>query len=471
MIRKIGTSSASFGIGLSTQRRIFVAPAGEYQGRTIVIFPKSSSEIVFVWADPPCVNWSAETTVVTDAADYPCDACIDKSGNVYLAYTVATSFDLAFKKLSFANGVWTVGSAVTIYNGGTSLYPSIYMDDWDRLIVSWTLESGGQYYIHSKRSLDDGATWGGGPGDSGDQLSSGASSAYSQIVHRPNQIYCIYSLGGTTLACRSREFAAAVWTPGEETVYSGTGLSDKFSAAASPDLRLGVVFTDSEYLNYKEFDGSIWSGVAVIDNAPPVAPRLIFRSEVPQVFYAKQIGNEQLVPCISYRENGVFVDPVPVSSEIDSFDKVLCYRPIAGQPYSDMSSEAAGDSPGDVYHPASGRLMLDEGDGVYIGQSEKFYNLKLTLSTIGAGGTVSWYYWNGAGWQVFIPASGAYNFDSSSEEVLLWEDGSQIPDDWQSSTVANSAKFWVKAVATSDFSTGPIGSQITCALNISRIGG
>jgi hypothetical protein len=236
-------------------------------------------------------------------------------------------------------------------------------------------------------------------------------------------------------------------------------------------LRFGVVFADSENLNYKEFDGSIWSGVAVIDNAPPVAPNLVFRGEVPQVIYAKPVGTGQLVPYVSFKEGGAFVEPIPMSPEVDSFEKVLCYRPVAGQPYHDKSSEAASESAGDVYHDDSGRLMINEGDGVYTGQSEKFYSIKVNLSTVGAGGTISWYYWDGSEWRVFIPASGVYNFDSSPAEILLWEDSAQIPDDWQSSTVTNSAKYWIKAIATSDFSTGPVGSQLTCALNISRIGG
>jgi len=471
MIKKIGTSSSNFGTGLSIQRKLFVAPAGEYQGRMIVIFPKTSSQIVYVWADPPYDEWSSEITIASDSADYPCTAWMDSDGNVYFAYTVETSFDLAFRKLTFDNGYWAAGSIITIYGSGASFYPSIFKDDWDRLIVSWTLESGGEYFIHSKRSFNDGADWGGGPDDAGDELSSGASSAYSQIVYKPNQIFCIYSLGGTTLAYRYRDMIAAVWTPGEITIYSGTGLSEKFSAAASPDLRLGVAFCDTEHLNYKEFDGVSWSGVEVIDDTPSVAPRLLFNSEVPQVFYAREVGTDQLIPYMCYREDGEFVDPLPVSPEAGSFDKVICYRPIAGQAYYDKSAEAASESTGDVYHEASGKLMLSDGDGIYIGQSEKFYNIRIILSTNGLGGTISWYYWDGTGWKVFIPASGIYNFDSSPAEVLLWEDGSQIPSDWQSSTVCNNAKYWIKAITTTDFTTAPVGTQITCALNLSHIGG
>jgi len=113
--------------------------------------------------------------------------------------------------------------------------------------------------------------------------------------------------------------------------------------------------------------------------------------------------------------------------------------------------------------------MLSSGDGLFLGQSEKFTTAIITLSTIGAGGQVSWYYWDGYDWIAFTPASGIYSFDSSPATVRLFDDESQIPSDWQKCIVGNAAGYWVKVIVNSDFSTGPVGSQITGVQNISYI--
>jgi hypothetical protein len=113
--------------------------------------------------------------------------------------------------------------------------------------------------------------------------------------------------------------------------------------------------------------------------------------------------------------------------------------------------------------------MLSAGDGVYAGQSERFTTLHISLSTDGSGGQVSWYYWNGADWSAFTPSSGAYHFDSSPATVRLWDDSSGLPSDWQTCVVNGAVRFWIKAIAVSAFSIGPIGSQITAALNFSHL--
>ncbi len=468
MIKEIATTNAYYGGGLSIQKKLFVVPSGAYQGRAIIVFPTSSSQIVFVWADPPYTLWSSETIVASDSADYPACAHMDDDGNVYVAYTVQSSLDLAEKKLTFSDGVWQAGSKNVVYNADSNYFPSLYKDVFDRLWVSFTRESGGVYYVNVKRSTDDGVTWGTGPSDPGTALTSGADSCYSQLVYRPNHVYCIYTEGGTKLAYRRRNIAAALYDD-EVSLYTGTGLGANFSGAASEDLRLGIAFCDSSNVYYKEFDGSLWSGIETIDTSYSVNPNLSFRQNVPYVVFARQIGTDQQLPYFSYREGSEFVSPIPMSVELSTFDKVLCYRPSSAVQFMDKTSAAADDTSADVYHDDSNKLMLSAGDGVYIGQSEPFTTVAVNLSTTGGGGNVSWYYWDGSDWKVFTPASGAYNFDSSPALVRLWEDSDDLPGDWQLSVVSNSAKFWVKAVASSDFSTAPVGSQITGVTNLSYI--
>ena len=468
MIKKIGTSSASYGGGLSIQKKLFIVPSGAFQGRAIVVFPKTGSQIVFVWADPPYTSWSQETSIITDSADYPACAYMDDDGNVYVAYTVQTSLDLTEKKLTFSDGEWSVGAKHVIYDGDSNYYPSFFKDVYDRLWVSWTRESGGSYYVNVKRSTNDGVTWGSGTSDAGTTLTSGGTSCYSQLVYRPNHVYCVYTEGGDKLAYRRMAITAAVFED-EVNLYSGSGLAANFSGASSDDLKFGVAFCDNSNLYYKEFDGAQWSGLVTVDSAPSVNPNLYFRQNVPYITYAKNIGTNQPLPYYSYRQGGSFTSATPLSPEISTFDKVLCYRPSAAVKFIDKSSAAVNDTAADVYHDASEKLLLSSGDGVYIGQTERFATVVITLSTNGAGGEVSWYYWDGSDWKIFTPASGAYHFYSSPATVRLWDDSSQIPSDWQTCIVNNSARYWIKAVATQDYTTAPVGSQITGVLNISYL--
>jgi hypothetical protein len=468
MIKKIATSSAYFAGGLSTQRKLFFVPSGAYQGRAIAVYPKTESQIVCVWSDPPYTQWSEETAIITDAANFPPSAHMDESGHVYVAYTVQSSLDLALKKLSFSNGSWSAGSKRTIYDGDSNYYPSLHKDVYSRLWVSFTRESGGICYVNVKRSTDDGVTWGTGQSDPGTALTSGATSCYSQLVYRPSHVYCIYSDGSTKLAYRRMHISGALFDD-EVGVYTGADLAGRFCGAASIDLKLGVAFRDGSILGYREFDGSQWSGVLSIDTECAMNPVLYFRQSVPYIVFGKQVGTGQVRPCISHREGASFTAASSVSAEIAPFDKVFCCRPSAAAQFSDKTSAAANGTSADVYHDSTGKLLLSSGDAVYLGQSERFSAVVVTLSTTGAGGTVAWYYWNGTDWKVFNPTSGAYHFGSSPSTIRLWDDTASAPSDWQTSLVNGSAKFWIKAVATSDFTTGPIGSQMTCASNISYL--
>ena len=182
MIKKIGTSSAYHGGGLSIQKKLMVVGSGAYQGRAAVIYPKTPSQIVISWSDPPYMSWSDGTSIIIDSADHPPCACMDDDSNIYVAYTVEDSLDLAFKKLTFADGLWNVGTKRVIYEGDSNRCPSLFKDEFNRLWVSWTRISGGSSYVNVKRSTDDGVSWGTGSSDPGTTLTAGSTSCYSLLV-------------------------------------------------------------------------------------------------------------------------------------------------------------------------------------------------------------------------------------------------------------------------------------------------
>lgn len=468
MIKEIAVSTAFYGGGVATQKKLFTVEAGDHQGRTIAVYPKSQNQIVFTWSDPPFTSWASEAIIVSDSADYPACACMDDDGNVYVFYTVQTSLNLAMMKLSLSDGAWSVGSVNTVYNGDANYFPSAFKDIWGRLWVSFTRENGGSYYINVKRSTDDGAVWGTGPSDPGTSLTSGSDSCYSQLCYRPNHVYCFYTEGGTKLAYRRMNISGAIFED-EVSIFNGSGLTGGFSSASSEDLRLGIAFCTSANLYYREFDGSQWSGMETISSSLSVHPNLYFRNNVPYVIFGKQAGPDQHEPYFTYREGASFLTPQRASAEMSLFGRVLCFRPSAASMFCDKTTEAASETQGDVYHSDSNALLKDAGDAIFFGQGARFTTLSVSLSATGAGGDVSWYYWDGSDWKAFTPDSGSYSFDNTPATIRLFADNTGIPSDWQTCVVDGESLYWIKAVASSDFAVEPVGSQLTGVQNVSYI--
>ncbi|MFC1476003.1 hypothetical protein ACFLQW_03275 [Candidatus Zixiibacteriota bacterium] len=458
-------ATSAYGTALPTQRKLFRVNNGEFAGRLFALFSRTPSTVSYAVADPPYTEWSTPIDIVTDAADYPVGGFIDSSDCLFMVYTKQTSHDLAVVKLTYSAGSWSVGTTHTIYNGDDNYFPTIYKDSDQTLYVTWSRYAGGQYTINVKLSVDEGQTWGAGPSDAGTTLSATGSSAYSALTYRSSYVYCIYALGGTKLAYRRKDINAGTWET-EETIYTGSGLYDDFQVAVSTDNRLGVAFSTSGNLYYKEHNGTSWSGLYTVDNDPGLSPHVRFVGSTPYVFFGRTLGTNQKHWVYSRLEQGDFSDPEGLLAGFGSFDVMQCYDASSGAPTYDRTAQAADAVVADVYHPDSGKLMDVVGDGIYLGMENRFCRVAVILSTLGAGGSVAWSYWNGTSWVTFTPASGAYHFDSSPACVRLWDDIQSTPAGWQKLMKSTQFKFWVRAMVSAAFTAGPVGSQLTAMTDL-----
>ena len=463
MQKLIDTVSAQFGSGLSSQKKVFQISSGQFAGRVIVIYPQTANTLVFRWADFPYQGWSAAQTIASNSADYPASAFMDENSNVYVAFTVQTTLALNCVKLSFANGVWTVGSVSTIINLEQNYYPSLTKDSTGRLFCSWTYfnTADSRYYMRVKTSVNDGGTWGTGPSDPGTALNSGAAnSAYSTLIFVPTYVYCFYTQAGTSLEYRRFEIGGSSWETAA-ILYSGTNLDYNFSSAISPDRRIGIAFKADSSLSYKEFDGNQWSGLFTVDNTAPVSLNLQFQKNAAYILFCKSIGTDQNQLYYSLKTGSVFSTPAVLNSGSTTFDKVFCFDQSATDQFSDKTIEASNSTSADVFHPTSNGLVKDLNDALYLGMDARFNLASLVLSTLGITGEVAWQYWNGTTWTSFTPYSGAFQLTSSPKNVILWQDPDSVPSDWQQNLVNSVAKFWVKLLVTIAYTTAPVGSQIT----------
>lgn len=462
MERLLEKSSSFYGTGIGPQAKLFKVLSGQYKNRILALYPKDPDTLVYSWADPPYFNWSEPENIATDSADYPCSGLMDEDGNLYVVYTVKTTLALAFVKLSFSSGSWSLGTVHIICSVEKNYYPSITKDSLGRLWVSWSYYDSSlyRYYVHVKNSVDHGVTWGLGETDPGTSLTNGETSCFSQLIFLSPHIYCFYSDGGTKLAYRRIELSEGFWES-ENQIYSGSDINSDFCACVSKDRRIGVVFPGASSLLYKEYDGSSWSGIFTVESVLPVSPALRFFEEVPYIFYGKNIGEKQNQIFFTYFKNGVFVQPLPLVCGAKTFDKVFCYDESASEKYHDRTSEAGDTTPADLFHPESFALIKDSDDCLYLGLDCKSNLVNIILSTLGVGGEVIWQYWDGEDWISFVPYSGSYNFDSEQKILLLWEDLSSCPSFWQICKVCEENKFWIRAKVSITYTTAPVGTQIT----------
>ncbi len=466
MQTKITETTGAYGLGLPPGRKLLRITSGQYAGRLLAVLQTSAGDIKYSYADQPYTSWSELVAVAVDAVDAPFDCAMDDSGNVFVVYSETTSNRLVVRKLTFAGGIWNVGSKITVYDGDPSLYPSLAAESTGRLWVSWTRISAGLHYIQAKSSTDSGATWGAGTSDPGDTLTGGASSAYAKILVGLNDVFVVYADGGLKLSLRSLPVDGGTWTAPYD-LAAGTQFDQHFDAAASADGLLGVVF-DRGSLQYREFNGEIWSAAVTLDPDGGDYPQLFFDGTLPAIVYLSSLAADQLLVKYTIRATGSFSEPAVLDARAKTFDAVTAYD-ASSATYADLTDAAASATPGDVVHPQSGFLVENSGDSIYLGMDRKFRYVKFRMSTAGSGGCVVYSYWDGSNWIAFTPAGGSFALDAPDRDLLLWEDYHSMPDDWQKKTIDGRPYFWVKIEVHTSFSIGAIGSQLTAASDLKAL--
>ncbi len=462
----IANSTAGYPLGLPTGRKCLLMKSGQYANRIVILYASSGSTISLTWADPPYESFSTPVTIITDADDSPFDAFMNDDGDIYIAYIIAGTKYLGFVKLTHTGGNWSVGTPVTVYNGGESSFPSIRKLTVEYVWIAYTRLDSGNYYISAKASGDDGATWG-TVSDPGDTLTSGSSAAFCTMVEAGDYQYVFYSDGGSKIAYRRKLGAAVLWNS-EVVLATGSGYDDRLAAAVSNDYRIGLAYADTTGLRFREYSGSTWSGEYTVDDVAVGHPAVSYQGGVPYVLFSRDYGTDMRLVLYSRLVGTQFQGASPLDSRKSYLQKLLVYDASAGT-YQDKTGAAASTDTGDVFHSTSGAMLSAVGDAVFLGMNQPYHLLTLVLSTSGTGGEVTWKYWDGQVWKAFTPSSGPWHFSSSPKTVLLWDDFSSIPGDWQQTMVSGHTKYWIAVHVLTAFTTAPVGSQITAIADLQAL--
>ncbi len=466
MQKKIAETTAARGLANGYQSSLMRVSSGPHLGRLATVFQTLPGELKLSWSDAPASSWSAPQTIVTDTANETFDCRMDSQNNILLVYTQVTTGVLTFRKLDYDDGQWSVGSPAPIFNGNPGFDPSLVIDSEGTLWVSWSRFLSPVRRINVKSSTDGGATWGSGPDDSGDEIKGTVLFGWSMVVVDQNYVRVIYNDQDSALSIRSRALSGGTWSEAFD-IATGSGFDENFDAAISADGRLGVVYNNIQ-LYYREFDGNAWQTAVVVDTDRGECPQLRFEQNLPVITYLSSFTGSQMLARCSNRRTGSFSLPAVLDNRTAPFDSVLLYEASSGS-FQDLTSAAASGDVADLYHTESGCLIEESGDAAYLGMDNRFRSCRFLLSSPGAGGTVTFSYWDGAEWQNFTPAGGTVDFSSSTTDVLLWTDYHSIPVGWQKTAVSGHTGFWVKIEVTSSFTTGPVGSQVTAVSQLSRL--
>ncbi|MCK9555386.1 Ig-like domain-containing protein [bacterium] len=147
--------------------------------------------------------------------------------------------------------------------------------------------------------------------------------------------------------------------------------------------------------------------------------------------------------------------PVIVDYTCANFTKVWVYD---GATYENVTDQAGNGTEEDIFHSATNALLKDTGDILYIGRSSSFTGIYFELSTPRTGGDIVFEYWVGA--YSFWNTLTTIIEDTTSSLTRSGYIRFTVPPDWGTTSVNGSPQYYIRARATSNITTGPVGTAL-----------
>ncbi len=458
MHTRLALTTAAQPLGGLQAACLFEVKTGIRAGRRVAVFLSSPTTLNCSWSDGPYVNWSTPAAIWSSVdGDAGFSAAMDSDNNIHLAFIEQSSMNVMHNCLTFTETGWQPGVPVTVFAGDINSSPSLAIDSSDCLWLGWVrLTDPPVRHIHVKSSSDAGATWGAGAGDSGEMIHSGGMLATVKLLAGPSRLHAVYYYASDYLCHRSCPLPSGSWTD-PVTIVSGAECSSMFDCALRTDGNPSAAWAAAA-LYYREFDGAHWGPAVTIPESGATGIQLTMAGPEPIITFVRSIDVGHAQPYLLRRQNGVFSEAALLDARVGEFDRVFCYHGATAS-FADVTSAARSVQSGDMVHPQSSALLGGPGDAVFFAAGRPFRYVWLTLSTPGAGGTVSVSYWDGASWRGVVPYSGPPALDVSELDLWVWPDYASLPADWQKSAVNGVAGFWIKLEVVSPYTTAPVGTR------------
>lgn len=413
-----------------------------------------------------CQNQLSATTT------YFASIMADSSDNLYIVYTntsVGTTSDVNYRKFTY-NGAssWTMESAQAAVDSTSATtgynYGVIELEGTTRIWLAVRYFDGTNYQVNAYYSdgLGTAPVW--TSSATLDTATTSSSIHIPAIVRYSTNIGVIYNYTTPELRWRTRVDTDSLtsWVT-EATVADTSSAVETWSSTVDNSNNVHVAVRDGVNIKYTYYNSSSWSSLITLSTIADVntgSPQISTDGTAVYVIYDEQNDGftNQSVGQVVYKKgvspyalanfNSTSNKDLDTSSRI--FDKVWSFISSA---YSDETTDAASIATGDISMPST------SGDIIYFGMSEKFRFVTLTTSTTGAGGTLTYEYWNGSSWASLTligSLRSSYTSSCTSIPCGVWY---TPPSDWVTTTVngEGTSYYYVRARATVSYTTTPIG--------------
>ncbi len=476
------TTNSTYGTAYCNKRSMVRAS----DGTLAFVYQKGSpvsagNGLVLVVSRDNGQTWTQSLQVALSSSVFP-DMEIGPDDALYVVYATnkdaaGSSNDVTFAKLLYNASArdWSLERRSTVWDSGTSdgaFNCALARDDQNLWCAFRYLNSSG-YAIRVRYSSDDGLTWQTAlasaetPGPNADETAAFAltQDRLALIIYRQDTKF--------DWRWRSHLDPPTDWQP-VQTIYTVTSpLPSKSGYSVLVDEGQGIHLLFAQHgIKHMVYKNGAWAATPTLLTSTGSTPSLSTDGQDLWAYWQNTVG-DNMHELLTQRFNSSTGAWDPARYRLNHPSEqfataAFCYS-SATNSYTDVTVGAANTSSSDVRHATTLRLVRDAEDAFYFGAAVPFTYLRFYLSTSGSGGTVSWEYWNGAGWAAISPASGPYAFTKTAS-IRLWPSLDAYPGDWTRVSVnGSSALYFIRARATASQSTAPVGRQVS-SFEVNRYG-
>ena len=428
-------------------------------------------------------TWTCQGQLSSDTTNqFFASAFADSSDNVYVVYSQAATGGGAtrgvnYRKLTKGSGsTWTLESEQSVLSGSASTaytYATLVVEGTTRIWMAVRYFDGTNYQVSTYYSSNLGTapTWTLSQ-TALDTANTTSNRHFPTMARFGSKVGVIYNHDSTPPSIRWRWRADAdgltSWVS-EQIISTGINpATATFNASGDAQGNIYVTINASTSSLTAVYNGTTW----LASTLSSAAGGNTFASTVQDGhnFWAIYSETTDLASGLSGNRKLVFKKGVPpyAAESFDTsstaivdyhavFDKV--WTSIAST-FTDRTTAAGSTTTADVTMPTNSVTS----DAIYFGKTQKFDSLSWVVSTNGAGGVMTWEYWNGSTWAALtFTASSNTNFQGNGWGAFT------DPSDWATTTVnsESTAYYYVRARVSTTYTTTPVGTQMAAIPQIS----
>lgn len=274
-ITNLGTSTTSYATGYSNQRKIVETDTG-----ILVLFAIVDGALKYKTSDDYGTTWDGSWTQVQGATVYSFDVYIESNNDILVVYDGDSSGLIYFRRLTYSEDTWSVGSAVLANDSSDRRKPVITVRSNGDIWVIATVSAYPAYVSYTY------STNGGSSFSSSASLNTGVNISSTSICPKDTYIwfFCSNTNGDIKLYEYDSSFDSGT------VIISGLKSTSNISLIKVSNSEIWTVGETSSGIKVFEYDGSWDSGTLLSDNTNDKQPNLSYVDSNPVVTWVDYDG-------------------------------------------------------------------------------------------------------------------------------------------------------------------------------------